>query len=315
MKVVSRLDDIMREQNLSVEALRQRLGVPIDDRTISKICRGHANWRLSREQLFALLALADEVGYELFEVRPNELWDTFVGSTAHIFRCREREDAHVEAHFSRLFERVNCRTQLHLDDADATLIRDHIDKNNCVFIGAPIASKASETALAHLCQVEAFSPEHHRRSPVAFIGRRPDGEWRSTFLRDESSHAVKIPGKRVAVTWYERDRFRTATGQGTDAALVVARRHSRGDKPVTTVVVAGYRAEGTAEAARALTHGEPPFSAESLADSATKLALFTYQFKKRPARRADARNLVQPEKGTGRWTGVVTRPWRTLEAP
>jgi hypothetical protein len=318
MRVVCNLAELLKLAGLRRSDLRKKLGVDIDARTVRKICDGASDWRLDRDQLFALIAFADEHERPLFEVRAPAVWKTFEHSEARVFRCTRSADAAVESHISKFFEHIGCAHELKVDCEDRAYLQESIDEHNCLIVGAPIAHPASEIVLAGLWGAKPFDSSRLNRGKVAlqFVGRKSDGGRESVFVADGSAHALVIHSgkqRRINVDWYGADTFKAAKGTGSDAAAIVARRRTnREGRQVTTLVVAGYRGHATIAAARALTQQESPITDSELNEKVEPIvAVYRYIFRKRPTHTGTrGSTLLEEVAGSGMWLP----PWGHLYA-
>jgi len=294
MRLVCRISELMEALGLSDVEMQQQVG--IDRRTIEKLRRDAPDWRLSREMLQRLMVFAFEHGYRdgIFQVRPHPLWQTFHSATPLIIRSGEERDAEVEAHLRAFLRNLGAGSELmvweNVPEPDLEILRSLMRTKNCIFVGSPKASHASEIALATLFGVEPFQ-RPQESAVLRFLGmRRRNLFEESAFLVDDDPHGIEASSpdhaerRFAAVDWRPPEEYAAFSGEGQDAAAVVVCRRPLGiEVDVTTVVIAGYTGLATLLAARQLTHGEPTIDERRLeGGSSPQVALFRYRFKKRP---------------------------------
>ena len=316
MRVVCTLGEMMNEFSLSDQDVRNELG--LDIRTIGKIRDNKHDWRLDRDALFKLILYGDEHGYEIFRVQPHDLWHTFEKSTALVFRSNKGTDAGVENHLSTWLRKINCDSETIIGCSDRRKVERSLRMTNCIVIGSPIVSLASEIVLALLWGARPFdsSNENCSKLPIRFTGRRPELSKPSAMVVAEGPPAIMVQSRgqktwrQSKVNWQPREQYASARGSGRDAALLVVRRQRTISLDVTTVVIAGYTGLATLLASKAITHGEVPIQDSDLKDSRPHAAVYTYEFTKRVARPGGKLdNLRQKKEGSDGWAP----PWENLK--
>jgi len=293
MRVVSHVRQLTEDLEWSHEDLARALS--IQPPSAKKLIDDDHTFRLGRKTLHKLMLLAFENGYEQgpFEVRHHEIWDTFQGAPATIYRVNDTWDARVEGRFRQFLAHLDCVPELGNAQGTLSAIEATMRSTNCVFIGSPKANPASELALALLCQAKPFDSTagNRRRMPFQLLGK--------TERHKQVGSAVLAPGtwtgitvgatrrNRVRVDWLPEEVFwGRSTETGQDAAAVVACRQRVGtEAPVTSIVISGYTGLATEQAAEALIRGEPPISLEQLQDLGhPATAIYAFKFKKRSYR-------------------------------
>lgn len=316
MKVVCLLDDLLRELDMSDSTLANAL--KIDKRQILKL-RRNQGWRLSKGAVDKLTLFAFRHGYEhgIFTVRPPDLWSTFVRRSAIIYRGLAATDAHVEAELTEYLEHLGCRRETHIVSREKApntkTIARVIATQNCVFVGTPKQNLATEIALSLLWGATPFdeSRANRQKIPVQINGMpvsHPSG--RSSLLTSSKRFGFQVttPGELnpllVGVTRKPADEYRTWSGFGSDAAVIVVRRLPV--KNVTTIIVMGYTGMATHIATQELTQGEPPVTDDDLNDAGPHVLAYRFRFRKRSTlgstHRGDPRRMIE---GSGRWAP----PW------
>ena len=312
MRVVLLLDDLMKELDLDDSDIHRMFG--IHPRTVEKLRTDSDEWRLSRTNLHKLMLFAFDHGYPngIFELRLHPLWDDFRQGPVAIFREQLAWDTKVEEHlrgfFSHFRDDPQTETQALISVDDVADVERAMKNCNCIFVGSPKSSIATEIALSLLWDAKPLdaSDENRSRLPVQFHGMR-HSRPESAMLVDSDQHGLRIhdPKKKkpvhVSVDWFPLDTYMPYIGEGWDASLAVVCRQPFGtEEPVTTVVVSGYTGRATLLTTEELTHGEPPLSLAELGHP--ELAVFRYRFKKRAYRgQATTAGLRKVVKDSGVW--------------
>lgn len=312
MRVISHVRKLTLDLDWNEDDLARAIG--IDPRSALKLIED-GKWELRRETLHRLFLLGFEQGLDhgVFEVRQHELWDTFKGAQASIFRADVTWDTKVEGGIRDFLAHLNCAPTLASSGASAENIRDLVRTRNCIFIGSPKANRASEIVLSLFDGAAPFdaSSANRERASIQFLGRSMSHKDAGSTILAESTWCgilFRSPDKReplrVKVDWVSEDEFRGAALEGVDgAAIVVCRRPLDATADVTTLVIAGYTGLATQQAAEDLIHGEPPISVEQLERSGTPIRIgHTFHFKKRAYHgQKNLDTLKVPVRGSARW--------------
>ena len=311
MRVVSHIRKLVEDLGSADELAR---AIRIDRRSALKLIEDR-NWELRRETLHRLLLLGFEQGLDhgVFEVRQHELWDTFKGAQASLFRADLTWDTKVEGSIRDFLAHLDCAPTLANTGESVEAMRDIIRTRNCIFIGSPKANPATEVALALLDGVSPFdsSAANRDRMSIQFLGKSSFHKTGASSILTESTWCgilVRPPRKRaplrVKVDWLTGDEFRGPAREGEDgAAIVVCRKPCGATENVTTIVVCGYTGLATQQAAEELIHGEPPISVEQLERAGCPIRIVqTFRFKKRAYRSQRNLDLLKTAvPGSTRW--------------
>jgi hypothetical protein len=314
MQVICLLREIQERLDLTKADLKRELG--IDARALDKLLADSDDdpWRLDRDVLHRLFLFAHEHGFEQpFRVEPNPIWKDFEDSEgARIFRGTRKSDVPVESHLLRYLER------LHSEKTHSTTTFDGVEEamklSNCVFIGSPKASPASEIALARLWDAEPFDDQSKNRGriPIHFLGMRPEQKPTSALLEESTRHGFNIqcPGVNgrsyLKVDWLPLEKYAPYKGSGQDAAILVICRQPLGTKEnVTTILIAGYTGLSTLVAAQEITSKKIPDLKAEEHPGQPCFAALKFRFRKKPQYRRSLDNLRTAEEGSAKWAP----PW------
>ena len=289
MRVFCILSELMSESGVSARELAKEL--KIDVRTIRKLEEYREPWRLSQESFEKLTLYAYDHGYEgLFVIRPNPIWENFIAKPCVLFRASLGWDAEAETHLNRLFGKLDCIIETQVGVSDPEVVEEKMKTRNCVMLGAPKSNPASEVALALLWGARPFvgSEKNRGRIPVHFRGMKgTEGERRSALIRENGPCGIDImlpSGERkiVPVSWMPPSEYAQSTENGSDAAVLVFCNRPLGtDRPVTTLILAGYTGRATLRAVKEATHRELPISECDLEKvDQPHLSVMTYDFTK-----------------------------------
>lgn len=252
MKVVCTLRRIQDQFGLSTADLERELRV--HPRTVRKLLADteKQGWRLTRAVLHRLILFAHSHGSQAFEVVPHPIWRTFVARQDEIavFRGTRGSDAPIEDLLNDYLAQLGSHNARLNIPATCEQVQDAMVRLNCLFIGSPKANPASEMALALLWGAKPFQDQARNRAriPVQFLGMAPDHDFgTSALLRAGTWHGFELKAssagrpRLLGVDWFEPEVYRSYRGSIKDGAVVAACHQPLGtDKPVTTIVIAGY---------------------------------------------------------------------------
>ncbi|HKV09300.1 MAG TPA: hypothetical protein VJ725_14245 [Thermoanaerobaculia bacterium] len=306
------LREILEKSELTKEDLCRELKV--DKRTVDKLLKDNdkENWRLNRAQFYRYALFAHEHGYDAFRVVVHPIWRTFEHREgAKIFRGpRTAADVPVESHLTDYFQRLHSDGTQSMMSSDVSEVAGWMKSSNCVFIGSPKASPASEIALALLWGAEPFSPrpENRDRIPIHFLGMIPDNQRSSASVEEGPRHGLAVQvHSGEARSFLKVDRIPAAEyaafeGEGQDAAVLVACNRPLGtDKDVTTIVIAGYSGPSTLAAAQEATSKGIPDLRPDETPGQPVFAVMKVQSKKKRQFRKSLDGLRTPIAKTAKW--------------
>lgn len=323
-QVEFRLRDAMDRLEVPIAELARQLHINPDQ--ISRLRAG--TWTdITREQVQRLLLWADKNEItDLISIVPHPIWLTFPGSAVSIFIGSgsggdgdvQEPDARASDELIRFCKQDRCTTFVHAhglpntgDDVSAFVnkIRDSLRTRNCIFVGGPRQSPASEVAIASLWGSTPFAERgpNAGKAPFEFVYPSwPDGKAGSSFASTRShSRELKLKmgsAKNLRVPFLAEDEWYRWKGLAWDFGVAVICRRPLGTKAdVTTIVLAGLGGLATWAVTCGLTR-DLYLPSREVADDRPVFRVMCARFKKTTGR--DNRTLL-PEGS--RW---VAPPWK-----
>lgn len=301
----------MVDLGITNAALAKEIG--IDVRSVEKL-RRNSGWRLTKRAFDDLMLWAFEHGYPegLFLIRQHPIWSGFQNAPIKVFRSTPFWDAKLEGVLTSFFHKLGGKWTTEIDCDNAGSIQKAMSTCNCVFIGSPKSNVATEVALSLFWNARPFDADerNRRQLPLQFLGMKPRKGTSSAFLAGGTRHGflLRLPDQPepsfLRVDWRTPQRYRAYSGDGTDAAVLVAcRKPLAAKKQVSSVVVAGYTGRATYLAGKGATTKEIPIREEDLANSATpQIAAFKYDYKKLKDRgKKSLTNQRKPDLDSFQW--------------
>lgn len=303
----------MSELGLSNDELSEQLGRRlVDPRAISKL-RRNAAWSLKRDQTYALCQWTAQHGRALFEVEHHDLWKTCLNSQVRVVRGESRPDAMVEVVLQDFLSQLNSRGIPTLSPPkprdDVKKIRKYLTESNCVFVGSPHTSPATEIAASLLWDASPWddSIANTARLPFAIVSATNRYSGVSAWMRNGPFSGFEfktVTGvSRHQVDWYEPKRFgKVRSERDHDAAVVIVCRRPLGtEKDVTTLIVMGYTGLASLQAAKSLISDD--LGSLLLVPGQPEVGVFDFQFSVRPPPKpVDGADHRKPIESSGRWT-------------
>ncbi len=329
MKVVCLIQELMNELDLDAPDLARETRV--DQRTIDKLRFDTSDWRLSRKALYNLTLFAHSKGFTkgIFEVRPLPFWQSFEGQDVIVHREYRSWDAKGEVQLREFFSKLNSKPLVEALSGDTLAqekewliekISTQMRNYNCVFIGSPKCSLATEIALSLIWGAEPFdsSPSNVAKVPLHFLGMQPEHRYRASAMIEggnqtgfriklsKTGQSIFVPVDRLPTESYLR-----SSKEGCDAsAVVVCSQPLETSNPVTTIVISGYTGLATSLAIDTLIYGDP--SIEVLEVGRPQIAALRFKYKKRPLRQEGTSDgLRKPIEATFKWGP----PWENVVTP
>ena len=320
MKVICLVRELMDGLGLDKDDVALGKLTQVDWRTIRKLRIDDENWRLSRKALHSLTLFAHSKGYRgIFEVRPLPFWERFKGSEAIIYREDRYWDAKGEAQLRDYLAKLNAEATVVLPDEEDLArdkdwhierIADRICNRNCIFLGSPKFSFASEIALSLLWGAQPFddSISNTSKIPLRFMGMSASHQYaNSALIEGGSRYGIRIQTPetgqpvRIPVERFTEEEYEKLAGEYRDAGVVVVADQPLGTQQhVTTMIICGYTGLATSLATNELIYGDPPL--ELLEDRNLRIAAFGYKYRKLPKREDGVvKGLREPLENTLSW--------------
>lgn len=316
MRLIFDIESLREALEMSASEFTAASG--IGSRTYAKIVANKQEWRLNRTQLEKLSILTFRAGMAglPFSLEHNAIWGTFHDRSATFYRGTPQSDVDIESALSLYLKNIGLKkplTHIVRTPPDPEEIRRAMMATNCIFVGGPKSNPATEVAMCLLYKAKPFEVREREKLPVHILGMTPEITAESTVLVGGNEHGFSVAHgkgrKKIYVHWVAPEDYSKARkDEGVDAAIVVVCRSPLGtEKPVTTVIIAGYRSLATRAVAAQLTLGRPPLDEQQLAKPG-KVHLLGYRFYFRKPRgtyqsTADPRKEV---RGTGKWIPIDT---------
>ena len=211
--------------------------------------------RASYVELRRLAVWAASRGFQLPTLRPSPVWRRFQNSSVRIFRAGNRWDTIAENTIQNFLHDLDSEAKLFEGEITQSAVASAMHSGNCVFIGSPKTSRATEIALSLLFGIVPSRRKIAVTAPIRFTWVDVTDERPFTRLPSKDQTAgLEVLGSdgwnSFDADFLGTPNFRAYEGTGRDVGLVaVVSGPLESKREVTTLFVAGYSGFSTAELA------------------------------------------------------------------